>query len=47
MRGFGYCAAYNELRDQLRYRQCMGEVISPAEQRQISRARWAEMCAQF
>jgi putative transposase len=52
MRGFGcfaaaerFCVAYDELREHLRYRQRMGEVVSLAEQRRIFRERWAEVRA--
>ncbi len=52
MRGFGsfasaarFCAAHDELRDHLRYRQHLNETMSLAEQRRLFQERWGEVCA--
>jgi len=52
MRGFGsvdaaarFCTAHDELRDHLRYRQHLNEVVSLADQRRLFQERWGEVCA--
>ena len=51
MRGFGsvdavarFCTAHDELRDHLRYRQHLNEVVSLADQRHLFQERWGEVC---
>jgi putative transposase len=52
MRGFGsfgaaarFCTAFDELRDHFRYRECMGDTVSLADQRRIFGERLAEVRA--
>ncbi len=52
MRGFGsfvsaarVCAAHDDLRDHLRSRQHMNEIVSLAEQHRLFHERWGAVCA--